>query len=85
LHKKVLTGMPFNKIADEPVDRIVLIQLSQISLNALCFMTCRMASCSIVSKALAKSSLIINRFFENLAKIYILKSPGQTILNGSSS
>jgi hypothetical protein len=57
--------MPFNKMEEVPMERIDLVHSSHFSLKPLNFITWRIASCSIVSNAFAKSRIrIIIGFFE---------------------
>jgi hypothetical protein len=58
-NENCLPETPFNKIDEVPKDINDFIQPIHYLLKPLCSIILKMASCSIVSKALAKSSLII--------------------------
>jgi hypothetical protein len=49
-------GTPFNKIADEPEERIACIQDNHLSGKPKCCNIWRMVVCSIVSNAFSKSN-----------------------------
>jgi hypothetical protein len=56
LHINCLPEIPLRRIEEVPVDNISLIHLNHKSLNPICFITCKIASCSMVLKAFAKSN-----------------------------
>ena len=62
-----------------------LIQPNHLSLNPMFFIISIMASCSMVSNALAKSNLSKTiGCLEFLTLIYIFERPRQTVLDGPS-
>ena len=59
LHLKCFPGTPFKSIDEKPEEKILVIHYSHLSGKTNCFMIWIITLCSMVSKALAKSSVRI--------------------------